>query len=405
MDILSESTAISLRTFILASGWPILIIGSIIITWQGITFFAQTKGTIFGKLVLPTVLGWLITMYILGITATFYMFDKPVKGTLVVLPIFIVWFITFIMLSRNIRHWSKEAIGIKNFYVGLEAKISQRTSELAQANQAQQEKIQELDQASKLLARKDAQLQGANDSLRALDQAKTQFVSVAAHQLRTPLSVSKWTFQMLLSGDFGQLTKEQHDVLTRGNEMNEQMIGLVSDLLDVARIESGKLAYNVKPIDLGTFLVSIQNLYLKVSQEKNVSLSMAIPSTGQFFVQADDLRLRMVFQNLIDNAFKFTPSGGNISLTYEKKGEMMEFKIRDSGIGIAKEEIPRLFSKFFRARNAIAMDTRGTGLGLYIASSIIKTHGGTITVNSEVGKGTMFTFTIPARSSRDQALP
>jgi len=166
-------------------------------------------------------------------------------------------------------------------------------------------------------------------------------------------------------------------------------------LLDVARIESGKFAYTIKAIDMSAFLADRQHLYIAKSQEKNVALSITIPLAGQCVVYADELRLHMVFQNLIDNAFKFTPSGGTITLTLRQNGALIEFSISDSGIGISKEEVPHLFTKFFRARNAMSMDTRGTGLGLYIAANIIKTHGGSISVNSELGKGTIFTFTVP----------
>lgn len=280
-------------------------------------------------------------------------------------------------------------------YHYLEKEVEQRTKDLEKANETQKEQISELDKASKLLVKRDFALQAANDSLRELDQAKTQFVSVAAHQLRTPLSVSKWTFEMLLSGDFGQLTKEQQEVLKRGNEMNEQMIDLVSDLLDVARIESGKLDYVFTALDLATFLPDIQQLFLQKSQERNVTLDLPIPRPSEYVLRADEVRLRMVFQNLIDNAFKFTPAGGKISLVFSRKDDMLECRISDTGIGISTEELPRLFTKFFRARNAVMMDTRGTGLGLYITASIIRTHGGTIGVESAIGRGTTFYFTLP----------
>lgn len=280
-------------------------------------------------------------------------------------------------------------------YRYLEQEVSDRTKELAFANQRQQEQIKELDATSKLLVKRDFELQAGNTALQKLDLAKTQFVSLAAHQLRTPLSVSKWTFQMLLSEDFGPLNKEQKEVIIRGNEMNEQMVDLVSDLLDVARIESGKMDYTFKPLDLGTFLPDIRNMFTQKARERRINFSFPVPLAGQYFVLADELRVRMVFQNLLDNAFKFTPSGGKVALLFQPKGELVEFKVMDSGIGIAKEEIPRLFSKFFRARNALAMDTRGTGLGLYIVFNIIKIHNGVISVQSEIGKGTTFTFTLP----------
>ncbi|MBI3273784.1 MAG: HAMP domain-containing protein [Candidatus Colwellbacteria bacterium] len=284
---------------------------------------------------------------------------------------------------------------LKESYAHLEQEVKARTLEIAQTNQKLEEEIRELDKTAKLLVQRDFELQEANNILRELDQAKTQFVSVAAHQLRTPLSVSKWTYEMLLSGDYGSLNKEQREVLERGNLTNEQMIELVSDLLDVARIESGKLEFVFKLIDLFEILTEIKNLYTQKAQEKQIIFDLQIPEKGTTKVKGDATRLGMVVQNLLDNAFKFTPRGGRITLGFESKDDMVEFRVSDTGIGIPKKEIPRLFTKFFRGRNVLAMDTRGTGLGLYIASSIVHNHKGKIWVESEEGKGSTFFFTIP----------
>lgn len=284
---------------------------------------------------------------------------------------------------------------LKISYANLEHQIRQRTSQLAEANRKKEQQILELDRTSKLLLTREGELEKANNALRQLDEAKTQFVSVAAHQLRTPLSVSKWTFQMLLSGDFGQLSTEQADVLKRGNEMNEQMIGLVSDLLDVARIESGKFAYVFEPIDVSNFFAEMENLFSQKTKERQISFRIQIPPKGVLYMKGDASRLRMVFQNLLDNAFKFTRPGGVVALQADQKDDMIEFTVTDSGIGIAQDEIPKLFNKFYRAHNAVAMDVRGTGLGLYIVASIIQGHGGKIWVQSQEGKGTTFHFIIP----------
>lgn len=290
---------------------------------------------------------------------------------------------------------NEASLKLQSSYDRLEEEIRERTQELAKANVKQEEQIKELDRASKLLVKRDFELQQANNLLREMDQAKTQFVSVAAHQLRTPLSVSKWTYQMLLSEDFGALTQEQKEVLERGDTMNEQMIHLVSDLLDVARIESGRVVYDFEPIELRSFLMFLQDLYRERSEEKHVSLTIDLPEEHPVMIKGDEIRMKMIFQNLLDNAFKFTREGGSIRVSWQPKGKMIEFKIEDTGIGITKEELPRLFSKFFRAKNAMLMDTSGTGLGLYIVSSIVHTHGGNIWVESQEGKGTTFFFTLP----------
>jgi len=229
-----------------------------------------------------------------------------------------------------------------------------------------------------------------------LESAKSQFLVVAAHQLRTPLSGMKWAFQMLLSGDYGPLNQEQRDVLERGNTMNENMIHLVSDLLNTAKIESGKFFYNLTEIDLYTFLTEVKNLYTKKVQDKHISFDVQIPEAGNIFLRGDKDKLEMVFQNLTDNAFNYTPAGGSVSLSYKISDDgVITFEIKDTGIGIEKEEIPNLFAKFFRGKQAMKTTTDGTGLGLYLASKILQAHDGKIWLESEPGNGTSVFFTLP----------
>lgn len=183
------------------------------------------------------------------------------------------------------------------------------------------------------------------------------------------------------------------------------MIDLVSDLLDVARIESGKFVYTVASIDVADLFSEMQTLYPQKSQEKQIYFPLDIPQKGQWFISGDMAKLRIVFQNLLDNAFKFTPAQGTVSFSFAPKEQGIEFTISDSGISTSKEEIPHLFTKFFRARNAVAMDTRGTGLGLYIAFSLVHTHNGTVAVDSELGRGTTFTIVLPKATGSPSTTP
>jgi signal transduction histidine kinase len=365
---MSPGSIITLRTFILAIGWPVLIVGSVVLSSLGWRFAKATKGTIFAKLVFPTVLGWLVTMYILGITATFYMFDVPYKGTLIVFPVFIIWFITFTVLVWITYRWSKEALAVRIFYGKLEEEVKARTQEL----------------------------QETNEHLREADEAKSQFVSIAAHQFRTPLSAIKWTIYLLLNGDLGAISKEQRLVLEDGAESVERLVVLIGDLLNVARIESGKLTYTFETIMLESLFDSLIKDANARLHEKEIVLHVALPDSPLPEARGDRTKLLLAFQNVLENAMIYTPKNGVITATLRKEDERhYQVVISDTGMGIPQHQQVLLFQKFFRADNVIREQISGTGLGLYMTKRVVEAHGGTITVVSEEQKGSTFTITIP----------
>lgn len=398
--LLSDSALIDLRAAILAIGWPVLIVGSIILFFMGWRFAKATKGTIFAKLVFPTVLGWLITMYILGITATFYMVDAPRKGTLVVFPIFLIWFVAFLALVTITRRWSLEAIAVKNFYTRLEGEVKERTKELQEAALRQQEQIKELDRVTKDLVRRDFEFQKTNEHLREMDEAKSQFVSIAAHQFRTPLSAIKWTINILLGGDLGEIKKEQREALTRAAESVERIIALIGDLLNVARIESGQIIYKFEAIALESIfddLVKEANARL---YEKGIALHVALPDSPLPEARGDREKILLALQNVLENAIIYTPQNGIITATLRKKDKRhYQVVIADTGMGIPEHQQSLLFKKFFRGDNVIREQVSGTGLGLYITKRIIEAHGGAIAVESHEHKGSVFTITLPFLTS------
>jgi signal transduction histidine kinase len=386
---------ILLRTLILAIGWPFLIIGSIVLVAQSWEFFKKTKGTIFRKLVIPSALGWLITMYILGITATFYMFDVPRKGTLVVLPVFIIWFATFITLVFITKSWRKEAIRIKSFYERLKIKVRERTRELVSANEKLAEQIGELDHTSRLLIRRDFERQQIMNHLREIDESKSSFVSIAAHQIRAPLSAVKWSFNMLLSGDLGDLTEEQKAIVRHAAESMEHLIVLVGDLLNIAHIESGKIEYkygNYAPAEL---VSQIADMIRPKAQEKKIICTVTTPA-DPIQANGDIDKLRLVVQNIAENAVTYTQEGGKISIVLRvRDAEHYEIAIQDNGMGIPQNQQHQLFEKFFRCANVIKRQIAGTGLGLYLAKRIVEAHGGTIEVTSQEHVGSTFTIVLP----------
>lgn len=393
---MSDQAILVLRAAILAIGWPVLIVGSIILFFMGWRFAKATKGTIFARLVFPTVLGWLVTMYILGITTTFYMFDAPRKGPLVVFPVFLIWFVTFVVLARITRRWSLEAIKVKNIYTKLEEEVKERTKDLKQAAIHQERQVKEMDKTAKLLVRRDFELLQTNQRLQEIDEAKSHFVSVAAHQLRTPLSAIKWTFHMLLAGDFGKLTRDQRVPVERTAESVERVIALIGDLLSVARIESGQFAYifeAVAPEMLIDDLVKDANARL---YEKNLTLRVWLPDSPLPLARGDREKLLLAFQNVLENAIAYTTLNGIITVTLKKKDERYyQVIVADTGIGIPAHQQSLLFQKFFRGDNVIRQQVAGTGLGLYITKRVIEAHGGTIAVESQEHKGSVFTMTLP----------
>jgi two-component system phosphate regulon sensor histidine kinase PhoR len=227
-----------------------------------------------------------------------------------------------------------------------------------------------------------------------IDRMKSEFISVAAHQLRTPLSAIKWVVDMVVKGDAGKINKEQADLLTKAYKSNERMIRLVDDLLNVSRIEEGRFGYNFARYKFDEIInIAIDDIKTK-ADKKGVAILLDVePSIPEIEVDRD--RILMVLENLLDNAVKYTPAGGKIQLKAKAVLSELEVRVKDDGIGIPEKDQAKLFSKFFRAENVVRMETEGTGLGLFIAKNIIEKHHGRLGYNSRENEGTEFWFSIP----------
>lgn len=226
-----------------------------------------------------------------------------------------------------------------------------------------------------------------------IEKMKTEFVSVAAHQLRTPLSTIKWTIRMILDGDVGEINEEQRELLEQTYISNERMIKLINDLLDVSRIEEGRLLYDQEDARIEDVLDSVIEASQEMLRNKNMVLEVNKKETPK--VKIDKEKIGVVIQNLLENAIKYTEQGGKIKITLDNDEKNVIFKIEDSGVGIPKSQQDRIFTKFFRAENVTRMETDGTGLGLYTTKNIVQAHKGQIWFESEENKGTTFYFTIP----------
>ncbi len=230
-----------------------------------------------------------------------------------------------------------------------------------------------------------------------ISKSKSEFISIAAHQLRTPLSAVKWAMKLVIDGDMGPLNPEQAQFLNRGYETNQKMISLVNDLLNVARIEDGRFGYSFKESNIMEVINMIINSSKLASRERSVEVVLInnAPDIKPFVFDAE--KMALAIQNLLDNALKYTNPGGKVTMEVFVEGDYLKMKVVDTGVGVPKNQLSRLFSKFFRAENVIHMQTSGSGLGLFIVKNIIVRHGGDITVESEEGKGTTFTLIIPMK--------
>ncbi len=251
------------------------------------------------------------------------------------------------------------------------------------------------ERSGKMLVRRDLELTQANEKLRELDAQKSEFISVVAHQLRTPLSGLKWTLRMITSGELGPLSPDQKAFLEKSYDSNERMIALVNDMLGANRLESGKLQYNFVPMDITTLVDSVlfdmkaeakrKGIKISVSKEENLPL-----------VEADPEKIRQVFQNLLENAIKYTIKDGDIEIKIKRDGDFLLISVSDRGIGIPQEQQVNIFTRFFRGANAVKMETDGSGLGLFVVKNLIEKHRGKTWFESEVGEGSTFYFTLGA---------
>lgn len=252
-----------------------------------------------------------------------------------------------------------------------------------------------LNSNTKLLLAREVELEAANKRLQETDAIKSEFVSIVAHQLRTPLAGIKWTLDLLINGDMGQLPTDQKSFLFKILDSNERMIRFVNDLLSVSRLESGRLEYNFAPVNLQHVAESVLLDIYPLSNKKQININFVSKGINLPSVSADTEKIRAVFQNLLENAVKYTESNGEITLELRKRNEDVLVIVKDNGTGIPKAEQKEIFSRFYRAPSAVKSQAEGSGLGLYLAKAIIEGHKGTIWFESESGKGTTFYFTLP----------
>jgi len=237
-----------------------------------------------------------------------------------------------------------------------------------------------------------------------IEKMKNEFVSLAAHKLRTPTSATKWSLGMLLSGDFGIISDQQRAILKKTYLTNERMIELIEDLLNVATIEEGKYLSKVALSNIEEVIQLVVDNNLERARNKSIGLEFRKSKEKIQNIMLDKKKMEMAIENIIDNAIKYTNPGGRITVFLKGIKKNIEIKIKDSGIGIPEEQQERIFSKFFRGSNVMRMETEGSGLGLFIAKNIIEAHGGQIWFDSKKGKGTTFYINLPLKEKYGEFL-
>lgn len=236
---------------------------------------------------------------------------------------------------------------------------------------------------------------------REIDRAKTEFISVASHQLRTPLSAIKWFSEMLVNDEAGKLTAEQHEFVQNIAASAARMNDLVHALLNISRIESGRFAIKPEPTDISALVHSVAKdlrAHIATRQLKlHIDIDKSLPK-----IVLDGHLISQVYINLLMNAIKYTPNGGRITITVVAKNGQLVSTIADTGYGIPQAEQSKVFEKFFRGTNIQKVDTDGTGLGAYLVKTIVESSGGKIRFVSEENKGTIFTFTLPLHGMKEK---
>lgn len=240
-----------------------------------------------------------------------------------------------------------------------------------------------------------SELRAANEQLKKLDQAKSDFISMVSHQLRTPLTAIKGFTSMVMEGSYGPVGSRVRDQLGKVSESAERLIRLVNDLLDVSHMEGGKMEFNFAKVDFGAMVAGVVEELQPQAQKGSLNLEFPLEKSGSFFVRADEQKLRQVVINLVDNAVKYTRQG-SVNVGFEKKDGFVQLSVKDTGVGMDKETIDNLFKKFVRGAGASHYHTEGAGVGLYVAKQLIEAHRGQIWAESEgEGKGSEFFVKLP----------
>jgi signal transduction histidine kinase len=277
-------------------------------------------------------------------------------------------------IDRSMRLLEAKYEELESLNLGLEKKVEERTGELNKSN---------LELAEALIR------------LKALDKMKSDFVSHVSHELRTPLASIKGSVDNMLDGITGKINEKQHQYVLRIKNNTDRLIRLINDLLDLSRIESGRIRLTLSAVLIKDIIKDVKESLASIAAEKDIKFVIN-NLYDDLTVMADRDKLSQIFINLLDNAIKFSNTGSRIEIKVDKDDNgFAKVSVIDYGIGILGDDKERIFERFYQMGNGSTGKIKGTGLGLSITKSLIELQGGKIWVNSQVGKGSEFFFTLP----------
>jgi two-component system sensor histidine kinase ChiS len=259
-----------------------------------------------------------------------------------------------------------------------------------------EDKREQLEELNRQLNASNQELNEANSKLRELAEMKEEFLALTTHDLRSPLTVISGVISFFTSGRLGELSPEQKNMVTMMERNTQNLIELVNDLLDASKLESGTMRLDVTSLNLRDVVDELrETMLLPLAREKEIKLVETFPENLPL-VKADRPKLRRILLNLLSNALKFTAKGGRVEVRADAEGEdgRIRISVSDTGVGIAPDDVDRLFDKYEQTRSRATRGEKGTGLGLYITKQLVELHGSHITVESELGKGSTFSFTL-----------
>ncbi|MCB9798413.1 HAMP domain-containing histidine kinase [Candidatus Nomurabacteria bacterium] len=247
-------------------------------------------------------------------------------------------------------------------------------------------------------------LEVANEKLQELDRTKTEFLSIASHQLRTPLSIIKGYIELISDGAFGKVTKKTKGILDEMDESNERLVKLVDEFLDITRIEQGRTKFSFAKGSMNEVITSCYKELIDRASQKGLKIDWKPSKTASVKVMMDSEKIRHVVFNFIDNAIKYSDKGV-IKIILEKKSGKVVVRVKDEGFGFNKEDKGNFFQKFYRGKNVEGTNVNGTGLGIYVCRKFIEAHGGQVWAKSPgLGKGSEFGFEVPLEGPDEQTV-
>jgi PAS domain S-box-containing protein len=240
--------------------------------------------------------------------------------------------------------------------------------------------------------------------LKNLDKMKSEFIAMVAHELRAPIAAVEQQLSVILNKMAGDVTEKQEQLLSRAKERTKGLLDLIRDLLDLSKIEAGKMVQYKEPMNLQEVIQRVVDLMRAEAEAKKIDLQFSPPPRISL-INADRTSMDGIFTNLVSNAIKYTSEGGKVWITLTEEGGFVKVSVSDTGLGIKREDLSRIFDRFYRVKTTETRQIVGTGLGLSIVKSIVDAHLGSISVDSEVGKGTTFTVLLPKESTPAACTP